>query len=1463
MKTVIFPRSSQNAMRIRGELPVPTELGSAGVPPALAGVPPTSRAQRNAANSAVCVRNRGPRRDRDRGGRAPRAPTNRDGGRRGGVLNRSPEAGVALVITLIMLAVITFMAVTFLVLSRREKGQVTTTTDQAVATFAMQAAMNRALSEEIGRTVFSTNDQAYGMLVSTNYINWLGFTPNSHSPTNVNYSYLRGGGGALTLQEQQDNIGNLMFDPRPPVYIPIGTNTIAPDFRYYLDLNRNGRYDTNGYWPVMSGIPGLPYYSTSGVAISSANPIPGNVAYSWFIGDPEWIGVLERPDLPHSATNRFIGRYAYMVLPAGKTLDLNYIHNQALLAGSTQPFSSTLALTEDGYLRNQGVGTWEINLASFLMDLNTNQWNSYSYNRWRPDPNVPANNPANQGRAFSDAYSLIAYRYNFNYLNLPFATVQLPNAVNVFPYNGIDEYSDGPLMTTTAPIIETAPQASTARPWVGSDNPNHVFSSQDYFDPTKIASAPVPTFDFAGRLVSAGTNNDSYDRYTFYRMLSQLGTDGDTESGKINVNYANSYVVTPLRGPVTAVVVPGAEQNLQSWTPTNFFLAAAQKLFDSSGIVPDLAFPTAPHPLGPTWIPIWPVNRYTPAVHRLLQEAANIYDATGQTNRPGSNPAFGYNPFNPPVLLHPAGYPQAPTVFRPIIRYDPISKQVVITGYREVLDDKITAWGFPGGQPMLNVNSPTDRSAIKAVGVPPIADASEPMVYGVPLVIGAKKGYPNFNELSASTLVSALRMLQFRCPLAPDTNAPIQQTNVMYLMGISNFLGIEAWNSYSNAFPRPLQLLAMADVSEVMTNDITTVPFLSYSTSLVASVTYPANTWQGYPASNPQTHPSFQVPIYSNYLTLPISSYFVTQQPNLETPWTTNFLDKDDFHVPRWYLNLDVRLRFVLLDTSFSPSRIVDYVNIDTGGNVFDLTSILQSLDEATQPVGKQTVLPPTGTGATGPVYLWDTNRVNPSGSLNSLTAGIYNQILVGAGLQSVTWNAYNQNPVAGGDPLKAQQGFYFNLFGRNNAGDDSPHTRQALFYDPYVPYATIQFPLPLQVNDPLVHYTLADLTDLSRTNTYYVSFGPGQTTNANLGKLNDRYEPWSGNQYANSQSPTIWDLSVKDPGVRHSDDWDFPTNRLPNIGWLGRIHRGTPWQTIYMKATNILATTTNLVQNAPRIPRLGAWTQWIGNSNAFDAFFQAPVNDQKLFDIFTAVPNENAGRGRMSINEDGLAGWSATLAGVQVLTNNASDATLLNLFSSSGVSAPIPMVNFPIQPAGPYANAAAPQALPALVQIVNGINRVRTNLYSGTFTSQGNLLSVPELAEESPFLNLPKPQVPGGQFMPGRNNQYKYGVNDEMMERIPQQMMGLVGLSHTPRMVIYVWGQALRPAENSIITYNSGLTSGHQGLCTNYQVTAEVAARAVVRIEGLQTNSLPGFPPNQMQPRVIIENYNILPPDQ
>src|SRR5882724_1793672 len=100
--------------------------------------------------------------------------------------------GVALVITLIMLSIITFMAVTFLVLSQRERSSVNGATDQKIARNASDAALARVSTELLTRIMLQTNFQDFDLMVSTNYIYDRGFTggdPVNLSPTNVNYDH--------------------------------------------------------------------------------------------------------------------------------------------------------------------------------------------------------------------------------------------------------------------------------------------------------------------------------------------------------------------------------------------------------------------------------------------------------------------------------------------------------------------------------------------------------------------------------------------------------------------------------------------------------------------------------------------------------------------------------------------------------------------------------------------------------------------------------------------------------------------------------------------------------------------------------------------------------------------------------------------------------------------------------------------------------------------------------------------------------------------------------------------------------------------------------------------------------------------------------------------------------------------------------------------------------------------------
>jgi len=143
-----------------------------------------------------------------RGGRVPHARTRRS------------DKGIALIITLILLSVTLIMAVAFLAISRRERGSVTTSTDTATARLAADAALANAEAQIISSVIATTNPYIYNLLVSTNYINRAGFNPavNGFNPTNVNYDY-RTVPGKYTVGDFLQNVANLQYLPRPPVYV--------------------------------------------------------------------------------------------------------------------------------------------------------------------------------------------------------------------------------------------------------------------------------------------------------------------------------------------------------------------------------------------------------------------------------------------------------------------------------------------------------------------------------------------------------------------------------------------------------------------------------------------------------------------------------------------------------------------------------------------------------------------------------------------------------------------------------------------------------------------------------------------------------------------------------------------------------------------------------------------------------------------------------------------------------------------------------------------------------------------------------------------------------------------------------------------------------------------------------------------------------------------------------------------
>ncbi|HEU6449021.1 MAG TPA: hypothetical protein VFV23_11345 [Verrucomicrobiae bacterium] len=1337
---------------------------------------------------------------------------------------------MALVITLILLSVTLVMAIAFLAISRRERSSVTTQTDATTSRLAADAALSKAESEIIANLMGnSTNNNPYnfGLLVSTNYINPVGLG-GSLNPTNVNYDYLVNG-NPLSSDSFLTNVANLFLDPRPPVYIQ--TNSLGSnDFRFYLDLNRNDVFDDSGR---------VPFTYFSGATLTTNGT-------TFATGDPQWIGILTRPDTSHGPDNFFVSRYAFAAIPVGNAMDLNYIHNQAK--------SQSLA-TADDFFRNESVGTWEINLAAFLADLNTNQWGQIVGS----GPGAPAGSAtwyqyyrpfglANAGHAFEDARSLLLWRYGNNYSSL--ATLQAVmgngNGYSTYANGRIDLYDLGLWMTNASLPFITLPTSGNSSPWLGSDNANHFFDlTADLFDSSKSSA------NFVTRLQNADAGIDTYDRYTFYRLLSQLGTDSEPERDKMDVNYIN---VT------NGDVVVNMQTNFVPWTNSlAFFTNAADRLLraysaqwfkenpsnylatyygfvgynyyytNSAGII----YTNNPQGLGASHltnyfglpnvlgitndgvlsfglgnIPVLVSNKfvYASSVNRLLQLAANIYDAT-------TNSFY-------------------PSVFKPIFEQD-FSYNVFITGYTN-----ISAVADAGdAQLRLPYDLRNLRGDFSTTYFAPLIDPlvnAYINVYGVPWIIGAKKGFPNFNEFSMNNVVQSTRKLQIK---RRDWSMPpvFDYTNVLYVLSVGSSMGIEFWNSYYTNYPDRADIFIRENLSVGITNEVGG-PLYGNSFTVFTNITYdPAagNPWPGsgsWPSGSLQNN-------YTNGSPSPFSFAFQTTNLMVLTNAAFQFSPENFVNAGLgvWQTNdtsLPVLPDIGLIITNHIQSfildngHVIDYVQFDGPNSSRDLAAEIQT------------------TGITADyTNMWSTAR--PNGT----PIGIVNQILAskaGMPVDQTYWrNNIQDSEIDGfyvfmnGTPQNAQNALPIPLTTRGDKKAFNDYLTNLVHQVPFTPTVTVWDYTTWQANDPLVHNLAIDLsfsetdilppTGISRTFKPKDGYWKGTE---NIGKLNTRYQPW-GRIYKPSDlvgDQNAYNLSYKDPMTYTSDFWDFPTNKFPSIGWLGRVHRGTPWQTVYLKATDILVETnssggTGVIGLNVGVP---TWTNWVGEADAFDAVNSAPGQDRILFDLFTTAPNDNATRGQLSVNVEagntndpaaGLAAWSALFSGMAVPT------TLTNTYDI-------------INPAGVDTFNSA------LWQMVTNINYTRAHFTNtdgtvGVFEHVGDIFAVPLLTEHSPFLH--------NAYLSGLITTPDTQINDELYEWLPQQAMSLLRVSKAPRYVIYCYGQTLKPAQN-------GLVTGSQffGMCTNYVPVAETAIRAVVRVDDANTP----------HPHIVVESYNVLPPD-
>lgn len=683
--------------------------------------------------------------------------------------------------------------------------------------------------------------------------------------------------------------------------------------------------------------------------------------------------------------------------------------------------------------------------------------------------------------------------------------------------------------------------------------------------------------------------------------------------------------------------------------PTSFFTNVASRLLQSELGV-DLKR-----------IQLYPTNKYTTFVHRLLQVTANAYDAA--TNRPISD------------------YPFVPSVFRPLFTND--GGAIYICGYEEETGTNLL------NATMRDVDDAADRAALQATD----------MVYGVPAIVGAKKGWPNFNEFGLQNDIVVSRSLVFH------RVGSTLETNQVYKIGISNAFGVESWNSYSAAFARPLRVLVAVNVIMVVTNQagIPTGPDgqpLSNIFSVSLATNIPATSWAGF--TSPSSAVSFVVPLLTNYLFLTNSSYVFSENAFTNGTDSVNF-----FPNLQMSLNANARVRFALVDTSVG--RIVDYVNLGSSEAAINIGDLLKRTS-----TGSDATCDGNFNGEIGSLFC--TNRPTGVPSVFIPTYGVLNQFLISMGSPQVSdsfWVGYNAQAV---DRTISIQQFKNRILGADATPD---------FSTPFNPKRTIHHYISWQANDPLVHYQIQDLSDLL-SGFRSITFDQDTLVGAlvNIGgtiPLNGHYRPWGGNplKTGDTSPPTKTRLSLKDPLVTKSEAWNFPTNRYPSLDWIGAVHRGTPWQTLFLKSTNI---------------DLQTWQFWSGVTNPTEAQLTMPTNDWHVASLILSMLNTNDPHHLFSVNQPNPDAWRGVLDGFTVLTNiGPSQFDTLVMSSNS------------------------PQA----ATVGTALDAMRANQPGQYLYDVGDILATAELSTASPWLNTSG----------GANS----GITDEAYEKIPAQLLPLL----------------------------------------------------------------------------------------
>ena len=380
-----------------------------------------------------------------------------------------------------------------------------------------------------------------------------------------------------------------------------------------------------------------------------------------------------------------------------------------------------------------------------------------------------------------------------------------------------------------------------------------------------------------------------------------------------------------------------------------------------------------------------------------------------------------------------------------------------------------------------------------------------------------------------------------------------------------------------------------------------------------------------------------------------------------------------------------------------------------------------------------------------------------------------------------------------------------------------------------------------------------------------------------NLGRQNAATQPWGVGKM---------DSALKDPGVVNHREWRFPDmarGGLKNSGWLGLVHRGTPWQTLYMKAKRpgilqvsgfdqvdgFLTIMAHGLKNGDRVQLGGKCPQtWavptnINPVNVDDngdiiagdiAGFVEVLDPNRIRLQFSGDPlNWNAGQSVLSgynaapitagLEIQDLQSWQDWAGSMETLP--ANDRRLIEVFGEPGANNKWGRVDVNSDKRAVWAGILCGLSVPqwAHPSNQNGIQRIpganegasepanwRVDFNDGKWVSlvkainevrgEGMFTRTTDILGVSELSDLSPYSVQG-----------LTGVDELDLERLPHQMLSMLKTGGPCYYQLYVFAENIKPAR--ILKFaedneSSGIDA--QGNVLNYETTKQMATRQLVR---------------------------------